>query len=124
VTREVIRIGTRRSAAPSIAVAAPQGRPANLALILVNLPFAFVGGVLAVAATGGLVSLGVSPDADIDARRQLHFAGDLALHGLGERGDVPALDVRGHHPTSRSMPGCPGSGSCCCSRSSPGRPPT
>ncbi len=35
------------------------GSPANLALILVNLPFAFVGGVLAVAATGGLVSLGV-----------------------------------------------------------------
>ncbi len=35
------------------------GSAANLGLILVNLPFAFVGGVLAVAATGGLVSLGV-----------------------------------------------------------------
>ncbi|MBE7244006.1 MAG: efflux RND transporter permease subunit, partial [Actinomycetospora chiangmaiensis] len=34
------------------------GSAANLALVLVNLPFAFVGGVLAVAGTGGVVSLG------------------------------------------------------------------
>jgi CzcA family heavy metal efflux pump len=34
------------------------GSLANLALVLVNLPFAFVGGVLAVAATGGIISLG------------------------------------------------------------------
>lgn len=34
------------------------GSGANLALVLVNLPFAFVGGVVAVAATGGLLSLG------------------------------------------------------------------
>ena len=34
------------------------GSFANLVLVLVNLPFAFVGGVLAVAATGGIVSLG------------------------------------------------------------------
>jgi Cu/Ag efflux pump CusA len=30
----------------------------NLALVLINLPFAFVGGVFAVALTGGLLSLG------------------------------------------------------------------
>ncbi|MGJ4930489.1 efflux RND transporter permease subunit [Bradyrhizobium sp. HKCCYLS2038] len=30
----------------------------NLALVLINLPFAFVGGVVAVAATGGVLSLG------------------------------------------------------------------
>ncbi|UHC17114.1 efflux RND transporter permease subunit [Methylobacterium currus] len=35
------------------------GSFANLVLILVNTPFAFVGGVMAVSATGGLVSLGV-----------------------------------------------------------------
>ena len=34
------------------------GSPRNLALVLVNMPFAFVGGVLAVAATGAVVSLG------------------------------------------------------------------
>ncbi|MGV7034331.1 efflux RND transporter permease subunit [Methylobacterium symbioticum] len=34
------------------------GSGANLALVLVNLPFAFVGGVAAVAATGGVLSLG------------------------------------------------------------------
>jgi len=34
------------------------GSFANLLLVLINLPFAFVGGVLAVAATGGIVSLG------------------------------------------------------------------
>ena len=34
------------------------GSGANLALVLANLPFAFVGGVLAVAATGAVVSLG------------------------------------------------------------------
>ena len=30
----------------------------NLMLVLINLPFAFVGGVFAVALTGGLISLG------------------------------------------------------------------
>lgn len=34
------------------------GSGANLALVLVNLPLAFVGGVAAVAATGGVLSLG------------------------------------------------------------------
>ncbi|SFG29690.1 efflux RND transporter permease subunit [Methylobacterium gossipiicola] len=34
------------------------GSLTNLALILVNVPFAFIGGVIAVAATGALVSLG------------------------------------------------------------------
>ncbi|MFC5563831.1 efflux RND transporter permease subunit [Methylobacterium aerolatum] len=34
------------------------GSVANLALVLVNTPFAVIGGILAVAATGGVVSLG------------------------------------------------------------------
>ena len=34
------------------------GSLTNLALVLVNLPFAFVGGVLAVAASGAVISLG------------------------------------------------------------------
>ncbi|MBW4976623.1 efflux RND transporter permease subunit, partial [Roseovarius mucosus] len=34
------------------------GSAANLLLVLVNLPFAFVGGVAAAALTGGVLSLG------------------------------------------------------------------
>ncbi|MFD0933836.1 efflux RND transporter permease subunit, partial [Methylobacterium trifolii] len=41
-----------------ILLALVTGSAANLMLVLVNLPFAFVGGVVSVAATGGVLSLG------------------------------------------------------------------
>lgn len=41
-----------------VLLAVVTGSPANLLLVLVNLPFAFVGGVAAVALTGGVLSLG------------------------------------------------------------------
>ena len=41
-----------------VLLAVVTGSGANLALVLVNLPFAFVGGVVAVALTGAVVSLG------------------------------------------------------------------
>lgn len=41
-----------------VLLAVVTGSVRNLALVLVNMPFAFVGGVIAVAATSGVVSLG------------------------------------------------------------------
>lgn len=60
-----------------ISIIARSGR--NLAIVLANLPFAFVGGVAAVAATGGVLSLG-------------SMVGLVALFGITLRNSILIVD--------------------------------
>jgi len=68
------------------------GTSANLALVLVNTPFAFVGGVWAVAATGGVVSLG-------------SIVGFVTLFGISLRNTIMMI-ARYEHLVAEGRPWC------------------
>ena len=70
----------------------------NLVLVLVNLPFAFVGGVLAVAATGAVVTTAMRQTLDLGVTR-----GGIAPEELDDTGrKIPSYTITA--PRAASVP--------------------
>lgn len=89
--RELLLYGSLAAAGILMLLSLAFGEPSRLLLVLANLPFALVGGVLAVFATGGVLSLG-------------SLVGFVTLFGIATRNAVMLISHYEHLVRSEGHP--------------------